>query len=140
MADEYVTLLNSRSFFGRRTNAKLRAFCEGSPASSGQPNGPQTYFASRQNCIEYIWGIAAGGDADGHVTGARQSLHLPGKDLIKSVVVPDGRNTGTVHRERQCRQSRPVERKASNKFRGDMLRVGSAATVAEQHHLVSLPQ
>src|SRR6266699_205877 len=110
------------------------------PASApGQRHGLQSHFPCLRHCMHYVRGIAAGRNAHCDVPWASQSCQLPREDLVKSPVIPNGSDTGTVHRQGQSRKGWPIERKAPHKLGGYMLRVGSATPVAKQQNLVTLP-
>src|SRR2546429_3574683 len=47
------------------------------------------------------------------VPWASQSFQLPREDLVKSPVIPNGSDTGTVHRQGQSRQGWPIDRKST---------------------------
>ena len=64
-------------------------------------------------------------------------MHLFGKYLGIIVVVRNRGQRRTVGRQSNSRQWRPFDQKAIGKFRGDMLRVGGATTVAEEQELVA---
>lgn len=79
-----------------------------------------------------IRGISGRGYSNSDVSRTSERFKLPGEDLLKSIIIPYGCDTGSVYGQCQRRQCRTIKGKTPHKFRRDVLRVRGAATIAEQ--------
>ena len=104
------------------------------PAGEGH-SGDAKFFCGYQAC-DYVGRIAAGGDADGDVAGARVGFKLTGEDLVKAMIIGNRGDAGGVYGEGERWQSGAVKSEAADQFGGNMLSVGGAATVAEEENFI----
>jgi hypothetical protein len=140
VAYQDVALLDARCFVGRRTNAVIHRVLERPARRARQPDSVQSHLLGHSQRLDDVGRIAAGRDADGDISRATQSLHLPREYCIEPIVIPNCGNTRAVDRQSQRRKGGPIEGKSSHKFRGDMLSVRSAAPIAKQEGLVPFLQ
>jgi len=81
-----------------------------------------------------ISGLAAGAEGHQHVSRPAQSLDLAFKDLIITVIVPNGRNDRSIRGQRNGCIWPPLALIAPHQFRGEVLRLRRAAAIARQQH------
>lgn len=98
-------------------------------------SGDAEFFCGFETC-NYVRGIAAGGDADGDVAGARVGFKLAGEDLVKAMIIGNRSDAGSVYSEGESWESGAVKGKAADQFGGNVLSVGGAATVAEEENFI----
>ena len=80
---------------------------------------------------------AARRDRDRDVAAAPERAHLLREHVGVAVVVGDRGERRAVGREGDRRQRRPLDHEAVHELRRDVLRIGRAATVAEEEHLAA---
>lgn len=73
--------------------------------------------------------VAAGANGPEHVAGAKMGLDLPGKDMVITEVVGDGRQVAGVRRKGQAVERLSVALIATRQFAGDVLGVGRRPAV-----------
>lgn len=81
--------------------------------------------------------LPRGGNADEHVAGTPERLHLLGEDEIVTEIVADGRQHGRIGRQRDGRKRRPVHQEPVDELRGPVLGIRRAPAVARQQNLAS---
>jgi len=101
----------------------------------GQRDKPHLF--GRFQPLEHIGRIAAGADSPGHIARLSQRPDLFGKYFRKIVIVADAGDDGRVRRQSNGRQRRPLDDKAVDEFRGDMLSVRGRAPVAENEDFIA---
>jgi len=141
MVNENEVTFLSRSCTGARDDQFdiCQASCFAAAAAKKGETG-EAKLAGAVQGEKNVWGIAAGREDDHQVTLGRQSLDLPGEDLIEAVVVADAAQQGAVRRESNCRQRTPVFAITPRKFRGKVRRLGGAAPVTADQQFVPAPQ
>jgi len=83
--------------------------------------------------------FARGREADGDIALAAQRLDLAGEDLLITHVVRGRRQHRCVRRQRECGDGLSVVDEAHGEFGRDVLAVGGAAAIAEEHQLAAAP-
>ena len=131
VADERVALLNARRNLRRGADAMIGNSAEFAARFAGESHSGQAKFFCGEQTGDYVWGIAAGGDADGNVAGTGQGFDLAGENLIETVIVANGGEAGSIDGESQSGERRPVKGEAADEFGGDVLGIGGAAAIAE---------
>ncbi len=90
--------------------------------------------------LHHVRGRSAGRDADRNVSFDTKGVHLPSEHVFIPVIVADSRERRSVGRERQHRKRSPLHLESAHELCGDVLRIGSAASIPEEEDLATVPQ
>src|SRR5215467_4688335 len=93
-----VTLLNTRSFVRRNTDAVIDRLLELPAAASCEAHSMQPLLPGSLHSPEYIRRITTGGKTDRDIARSSQCFNLTREYLIEPVVVSDCRHARGVHR------------------------------------------
>ena len=136
MDDSDVAFLDPGSFAGGNHQGEVDQPGNG-PAVP--PQKPHRMAASRPCQFQGgadIPGGPAGGTPDDHIAGYGQRLNLPGKDGIKSVVVPNGGQNGTVGGERNSGKTAPLHLEPADDLGRQVLRIRRRPAITHDKQFV----
>ena len=128
-AQQQVAML--RRGAARRGGEALRA---------GEAERDHAALARRPQRQHDVRRAAGGGDAEQHVAGAAERMHLPLEHMDKAVIVADGGQRRTVGGQGDGGQRGAVVVHARDEFGGDVLGVGGAAAIAGDQQLAAAAQ
>ena len=86
---------------------------------------------------EDVRALAGGGDRDGDVAGPSERLDLARENLLEAEIVAGGGERGGVGGQRDRGDGGAVGLVADGQFGREMLGVGGAAAIAEEHQLAA---
>ena len=137
MAEQDVALLNARSIVRRHAQTNINKRFEFAAGTTGKGGSVHAHFLGESDGVKDVGGIAAGGDGDGNVAGVAKGFDLARKDAAEAVIIGDGGDGGKICSEGERGESGTIKGEAANEFRGDVLGVRGAATIAEEENLVA---
>ncbi len=131
MAEQDVAFLNARSIVGRHAQTNINKGFEFAAGTPGEGGGVHAHFFGDRDGVKNVGRIAACGNGDGDVAGAAEGFDLSRKDSAEAVIIGDGGDGGEICGEGERGKGGTIEGEAANEFRGDVLGVRGAATIAE---------
>lgn len=137
MRREHVDLLNTGGDIVGYHQRGIAPEYHGSAGLAGRANGRQSLFSRFFQCFEHVRTVSAGRDPPEDVPRISESFDLTGKNTVKAVVIPDGGQDRGICREGDGRKRAALVMKSPDKFRSDVLRVCSAASIAADEDLVT---
>ena len=111
-----------------------------SAGSPGQPDRRQALPPCRAEGTEHVLRVAARRDPDRDVARTADRLDLPLEHEVEPVVIPDRGQHRGVRRQGDRGQRSAIDVEAARELGCDVLRVGSAPAVAEEHQGVPGPE
>ncbi len=102
---------------------------------AGKGNDVHFPFVGRTDRLDHVGRIAAGGESDKDIARLSERLNLSFKNIVKTVVIANGREDGRIGVERNARKRNAVAFKAADQFGNEMLGVSSRAAVTAGQHL-----
>jgi hypothetical protein len=137
VADRDVALLDPRRDVRRHRHTGVAARDEGRAARAGEPDHAHPSPARGLDGEHHVLRRAARRDRDQHVARAAERLDLAREHLLVAVVVRDRGQRRRVGGERDPGERPALEHEPPDQLGGDVLRVGGAAAVAAQQHLMT---
>jgi hypothetical protein len=136
MPDQAVGLLYALRFFGRNRQQKIDACSQPASALPCKPCRVTTSLAGGINGAENVRGLPTRAYGNEDVSFDGQGLHLARERLFKAEVIRDSGENRGVRRQGDGRQGLSLKLESSDKLRGKMLRIGRAAAITHQQHLL----
>ena len=140
MAHQEMALLNPGRDLRWRVKGVLREFGARRRGFASEGDGDATAVVCGLKSREDVLARAAGRDAESDITGLREGFDLAREDGFESEVVAVRGENGGVGRERESGQGRTIHTVAHDEFGGEMLRICSAASIAEKDDLLAVFQ
>src|SRR5262245_18544969 len=138
MTERDVALLDARGFLVRNDDGVVDERFDLAAVAPEESRRHQTADGTRaQESETHVRRVAARADADGDVACDSERFDLTLEDVLVAVVVGDGGQNRSVRRERDGWPAAPLALIAPHELSGQVLRVGGAAAVAEEEHLVA---
>ena len=109
-------------------------------AFSKESDGLHLAAARFLDCGQDIARLSAGREGDQHIAGLCECPHLPRKDVLKAIIVSDGREKSAIRAQGDCRIRTPIFLEAAGEFRRDVGAVGRASAVSAYEQLATALQ
>lgn len=130
MAGQDVGLLNARGIAGGDGEEVIGEGGKLATACTGKGHRDKALGAGCLQRGDYVGAVTGSRDAHQQVAGETQRLDLAGKYGLEAAVVGDSGEDGGIGSQSHRRQPAALAAKAADDFRGQVLGVGGAATIA----------
>ena len=140
VADGDMGFLDALGVAGGDVEEEIDFAGERAAGFSGESDEEGAASAAGFDAVNDVGAGTAGGNCNEHVLWCDQGFDLAREDLAKAIVISRGGQDGGIGGKSEGGKAFAIRRQTNDEFGGEVQRVGSAATVAEEDDLAASAQ